>query len=143
MVLPLIALAAALVSKGEQDAAQVKAEQNDIWSKEAATLAAIQAQRAARAGDSGYMQTAARGMTGYPVPEYNMNSSKTLQEVGKALMSQKDQPKDPSKSGAANDSVGPEPQEAAFSPLQGTTVNSGNYAGADYNNLDDEFANYV
>lgn len=92
MVLPIIAIASALLAKQEQDAAQIRAEKHGIDRDEAATLAAIRAQRASRAGDSGYMQTAARGMTGYPVPQPLM-SSQMIGEVGKALMSQKDAPK--------------------------------------------------
>lgn len=91
MVAPLVMLAAALASKLLQDKDQENAYQQQVGRSLAETQANIAARRAARAGDSGYMQ-AAMGATGnFPrMPESNAGSM--LASVGSALLSQREAP---------------------------------------------------
>lgn len=91
MVLPLVMLAVALASKKLQDDEQKKAYEHQLNKQLAETTANIQARRAARAGDSGYMQAAAGATAGFP----QMGPSQAggmLSQVGSALMSQKTPP---------------------------------------------------
>jgi hypothetical protein len=130
MVLPLIAIAAALLAKQQEDRAQKVAAMHEVDKDENATLAAIRAQRASRAGDMGYMQTAARGMTGYPVPQ-PMQSGKMIAEVGKALMSQKEAPSAPS---AIQAPQLRDNEDSAYKSTfgdSGTYVNKGSFTGVD------------
>jgi uncharacterized protein HemY len=91
MVAPLIMLAASLVAKKLQDNDQKNAYMQEMRREEAETQMEIAAQRAHRAGDAGYMQTAARGIVGYSqMPP--QKSGQMLAQVGTALASQRDAP---------------------------------------------------
>lgn len=91
MVLPLIWLAATLVSKKLQDDQQKRAYLQQIGREEAQTKAAIEARRAARAGDSGYMQAAMGAAGNFSLPPRS-SAGPMLQQVGSALASQRDTP---------------------------------------------------
>lgn len=95
MVLPLVAVAMALLSKKLQDEDQKRATIHQINRDEATNSMNIAAQRAGKAGDSGYMQSAMRGAIGFPQGQPSQAGG-TIAGVGSALMSQRDQPETPS-----------------------------------------------
>ena len=91
MVAPLIALAAALISKKMQDQEQKSAYEEELRREAAAAQARIADRRAQRAGDSGYMQQAAGSMLSYSKPQPSQ-SGPMLAQIGGALMSQRSAP---------------------------------------------------
>lgn len=91
MVAPLVAVALALLSKKLQDNQQKKAFTHQSNMAEQEALAAIDAQRAARAGDSGYMQAAGRSAINFPRAQPSQ-SGPFLSSVGSALLQQRDAP---------------------------------------------------
>lgn len=91
MVAPLIMLAAALVSKKMQDQEQKSVYEEELRREEAAAQARIADRRAQRAGDSGYMQSAANSIGQFSKPQPS-NSGPMLAQVGSALMSQRKAP---------------------------------------------------
>lgn len=91
MVAPLIMLAAALLSKKMQDQEQKSAYEEELRREEAAAQARIADRRAQRAGDSGYMQSAANSIGSFSKPQPS-NSGAMLAQVGGALMSQRKPP---------------------------------------------------
>lgn len=92
MVAPLIMLAAALLSKKEQDMEQKSVYEEELRREAAAAQARIADRRAQRAGDSGYMQQAANSIGQFSKPQPS-NSGAMLAQVGGALMSQRKPPK--------------------------------------------------
>ena len=89
MVAPLVALAAALVSKKLQEADERRAFEIQNRKELEATNRAINDRRAQRAGDAGYMQAA--GTREFSLmPE--SNSNQVIASVGQALMNQKQGP---------------------------------------------------
>jgi hypothetical protein len=92
MVAPLVMLVAALASKKLQENEEKNVYERELERENASAQARIMAQRAQRAGDSGYMQTAANAISNFSMPGQS-NSMGTLSAVGNALMSQRDEPK--------------------------------------------------
>jgi len=92
MVAPLIALVASLIAQKEQEAEQKR--QNNLLSHKAEqdTIRSIEARRAGRAGDSGYMQSAAGDIAQYPQLQKS-DSGAMMRQIGGALASQRDEPK--------------------------------------------------
>ena len=81
------ALVMALVGARQKRNEEKRMLNNQIHQQEADTKAAIADRRAARAGDSGYMQLAARGMANMPQRSGD-SGNQLLSAVGQALASQ-------------------------------------------------------
>lgn len=91
MIAPLIAVAMALLSKKLQDDQQKKKFTHDSMMAQQEANMEIDARRAARAGDSGYMQAAGRAAIGFPRAQPSQ-AGPTLLGVGQALAAQRDAP---------------------------------------------------
>lgn len=87
----VIPLVMALASKKLQDDEQKRAYMHQLDQNEAATKMSIDARRASRAGDSGYMQAAMSGAAGYPQMGPSQNGP-FIAGVASALMKQRDAP---------------------------------------------------
>ena len=128
MAFPLLAqLGLALVSSKLQRDEAKSSHENAQRKHFASVLADIDAKRAARAGDSGYMQQAVGGMTNTPTAPRGAGRQ-TLANLGAALMSQRDAPTTPNA-----ESIGDKPMFQE--PIR--------WSGQDTDDLVDKYGSYA
>lgn len=93
MAFPLLAqLALALVATKMQNDEENQARAFATRKQFDNTKAAIEAQRASRAGDAGYMQTGIRGFSGNDLPPRRNAAGPMLSQMGAALLAQDSEP---------------------------------------------------